>query len=212
MLPSIVIIDPDLTIGLPRHITAATGMDALSHCLEAYCATYYHPMAESIAMEGMRLIKQYLIRAYKDGTDLEARTNMLVASAMGATAFQRGLGGMHALAHPLGAVYDAHHGRLNAVLMPYVLMANRPAIEEKITRLAHYLLLDNGFDGFLDWILQMRLELGIENSLAELGIDNSQIERIAKMATEDAAAGSNPIIFTQEEYKNILKLALGAIL
>lgn len=208
MLPSIVIMDPELTIGLPQSITAATGMDALSHCLEAYCATYYHPMAESIAMEGISLIKNYLIRAYKDGSDLEARTNMLVASAMGATAFQRGLGAMHALAHPLGAIYDAHHGRLNAILMPYVLMANRPAIEEKITRLARLLMLDNGFDGFLDWVIQMRLELGIEDSLAQLGIDNSQIERIAKMATEDAASGSNPIIFTQEEYKNILKKAL----
>jgi alcohol dehydrogenase class IV len=211
MLPARVIMDPELTIGLPKPITAATGMDALSHCLEAYCATYYHPMAEGIALEGIRLIKEYLIRAYQDGTDLEARTNMLVASAMGATAFQRGLGAMHALAHPLGAVYDAHHGRLNAILMPYVLIANRSSIEEKIGHLANYLSLDNGFDGFLDWILQIRLELGIEDSLAELGIDNSQIERIAKMATEDAAAGSNPIVFTEGEYKNILKAALGGL-
>ena len=208
MLPSIVIMDPELTIGLPQSMTAATGMDALSHCLEAYCATYYHPMAESIAMEGISLIKNYLIRAYKDGSDLEARTNMLVASAMGATAFQRGLGAMHALAHPLGAIYDAHHGRLNAILMPYVLMANRPAIEDKIDRLARFLMLDNGFDGFLDWVMQMRLELGIEDSLVQLDIDNSQIDRIAKMATEDAASGSNPIVFSQEEYKNILKKAL----
>ncbi len=209
MLPSLVIMDPELTIGLPKSITAATGMDALSHCLEAYCATYYHPMAESIALEGIRLIKDNLIRAYQDGADLEARTHMLVASAMGATAFQRGLGAMHALAHPLGALYDAHHGRLNAILMPYVLMANRTAIEEKISRLADYLSLDNGFNGFMDWILQVRLELGIEHSLAELGMDGSQIERIARMATEDAASLSNPIIFTQEEYKNILKTALG---
>ena len=208
MLPSIVIMDPELTIGLPQPITAATGMDALSHCLEAYCATYYHPMAESIALEGIRLIKEYLIRAYRDGNDLEARTNMLVASAMGATAFQRGLGAMHALAHPLGALYDAHHGRLNAILMPYVLLANRRVIEEKIERLAHYLSLDNGFDGFLDWVLQMRLELGIEASLGQLGIDSSQVELIAKMATEDAAAGSNPIVFTQQDYKHILKSAV----
>lgn len=211
MLPARVIMDPELTIGLPQPITAATGMDALSHCLEAYCATYYHPMAEGIALEGIRLIKEYLLRAYQDGTDLEARTNMLVASAMGATAFQRGLGAMHALAHPLGAVYDAHHGRLNAILMPYVLIANRSAIEEKIGHLANYLSLDNGFDGFLDWILQIRLELGIEDSLAELGIDDSQIDHIAKMATEDAAAGSNPIVFTEGEYKNILKAALGSV-
>jgi alcohol dehydrogenase class IV len=209
MLPSLVILDPELTIGLPKQMTAATGMDALSHCLEAYCATSYHPMAESIALEGIRLIKENLIRAYQDGTDLEARTNMLVASAMGATAFQRGLGAMHALAHPLGALYDAHHGRLNAILMPYVLKANRSAIEEKINRLANYLFLDNGFNGFLDWVLQMRLELGIEDSLVELGIDNLQIERIASMATKDAAAFSNPILFTEEEYNNILKTALG---
>ncbi|MCL9684692.1 iron-containing alcohol dehydrogenase [Legionella maioricensis] len=208
MLPSLVIMDPELTIGLPKPITAATGMDALSHCLEAYCATYYHPMAESIALEGVRLIKENLIRAYQDGTDLEARTNMLVASAMGATAFQRGLGAMHALAHPLGALYDAHHGRLNAILMPYVLMSNRAAIEEKINRLANYLSLDNGFNGFLDWILQIRLELEIEHSLADIGIDDAQIDRVARMATEDAAALSNPIIFTQGEYKHILKTAL----
>lgn len=209
MLPSIVIMDPELTCSLPQNITAATGMDALSHCLEAYCATYYHPMAETIALEGIRLIKEFLLRAYQDGTDLEARTNMLVASSMGATAFQRGLGAMHALAHPLGALYDAHHGRLNAILMPFVLMANRSVIEEKIRRLAHYLSIDNGFDGFLDWILQMRLELGIESTLAPLGIDDSQIDCIAKMATEDAAAGSNPIVFTQDEYKHILEAALG---
>lgn len=209
MLPAIVIMDPELTISLPAPITAATGMDALSHCLEAYCATYYHPMAEGIALEGMRLIKEYLLRAYQDGKDLEARTNMLVASAMGATAFQRGLGAMHALAHPLGALYDAHHGRLNAILMPYVLIANRPVIEEKMIRLANHLSISNGFDGFLDWVLQMRMELGIESTLSELGIDNAQIDRIAKMATEDAAAGSNPISFTQDQYRLILRDAIG---
>lgn len=209
MLPSFVILDPELTIGLPASLTAATGMDALSHCLEAYCANYYHPLAEGIALEGMRLIKDNLLKAYRDGTDLEARTNMLVASAMGATAFQRGLGAMHALAHPLGALYDAHHGRLNAILMPYVLLANREVIEEKIVRLATYLSLNNGFDGFLDWVLQMRMELGIENSLSHLGIDTSRVDQLAKMATEDAASGSNPILFTQEEYKTILLSAIG---
>lgn len=209
MLPSVVIMDPELTVGLPPAMTAATGMDALSHCLEAYCAEYYHPMAEGIALEGIRLIKDNLLNAYRDGSDLEARTNMLVASAMGATAFQRGLGAMHALAHPLGALYDAHHGRLNAVLMPYVLLANRPAIENKITRLANYLSLANGFDGFMDWILQMRLELNIESTLFKLGIDHSQIDRLAKMATEDAAAGSNPVAFTAAQYRGILQEAIG---
>ncbi|MDR3502512.1 MAG: iron-containing alcohol dehydrogenase [Legionella sp.] len=204
MLPSLVILDPELTVGLPKPITAATGMDALSHCLEAYCALGYHPMAEGIALEGIRLIKDNLLVAYHEGTNLVARTNMLVASSMGATAFQRGLGAMHALAHPLGALYDAHHGRLNAILMPYVLRANRSAIEERIERLARYLSLDDGFDGFLGWILQMRLELGIESTLAEVGIDTSQIDRLATMATEDAASGSNPILFTQQQYKDIL--------
>ncbi|HAT1883020.1 TPA: iron-containing alcohol dehydrogenase [Legionella pneumophila] len=209
MLPAMVILDPELTVGLPKSLTAATGMDALSHCLEAYCAPYYHPMAESIALEGIRLIRENLIRAYKDGGDLEARTHMLVASAMGATAFQRGLGAMHALAHPLGAIYDVHHGRLNAILMPYVLLANRSEIENKIERLASYLSISNGFDGFLDWIEQMRLELGIENTLSHLGIDHSQVDRLAKMATEDAAAASNPVLFTFEQYKELLNKAIG---
>ncbi len=208
MMPSLVILDPELTVGLPPSLTAATGMDALSHCLEAYCATSYHPMAESIALEGIRLIKENLIPAYRNGADLDARTQMLVASAMGATAFQRGLGAMHALAHPLGALYDAHHGRLNAILMPYVVTANHSVIKEKIERLNAYLFLDNGFDGFMDWILQLRMELAIEHSLAQLGIDDTHIERLAQMATEDAAAGSNPILFTQKEYKSILKAAL----
>lgn len=208
MLPAMVILDPELTVGLPQALTAATGMDALSHCLEAFCASYYHPMAESIALEGIRLIKDNLIRVYKDGKDLEARTHMLVASAMGATAFQRGLGAMHALAHPLGAIYDVHHGRLNAILMPYILLANRSEIENKVERLANYLSIPNGFDGFLDWIEQMRLELGIENTLSQLGIDHSQIDRLAKMATEDAAAASNPIVFTQDQYKELLNKAI----
>jgi len=208
MLPAIVILDPELTFGLPKALTAATGMDALSHCLEAYCATYYHPMAEGIAMQGMKLIKNNLLCAYHDGNDIEARTHMLVASAMGATAFQRGLGAMHALAHPLGALYDAHHGRLNAILMPYVLQANRLVITEKIERLADYLSVPNGFDGFIDWLLQLRMELGIENTLTSLGVVKSDVESIAKMATEDAASGSNPILFNQDEYKNILLSAL----
>ncbi|EHL29765.1 iron-containing alcohol dehydrogenase [Legionella drancourtii] len=211
MLPSFVILDPKLTVGLPKPITAATGMDALSHCLEAYCAPAYHPMAEGIALEGIRLIKDNLVHAYHEGTDLVARTNMLVASTMGATAFQRGLGAMHALAHPLGALYDAHHGRLNAILMPYVLLANRSSIENKIMHLAQYLSLEHGFDGFLEWILQLRLEVGIEHTLAALGINDRHIDRLATMATEDAASASNPILFTQEQYKAMLYSALNGI-
>ncbi|MDI9818034.1 MULTISPECIES: iron-containing alcohol dehydrogenase [unclassified Legionella] len=208
MLPNIVILDPELTLGLPPHITAATGMDALSHNLEAYCASNYHPMAESIALEGIRLIKTYLPHAVHEGKDPLARTQMLVASAMGATAFQRGLGAMHALAHPLGALYDTHHGRLNAILMPYVLEANRPAIEDKIARLADYLQIDNGFDGFLNWILKLRSDLGIEHRLTEIGIDERQAERIAKMAVEDPSSSGNPILFDELQYKNILIASL----
>ncbi|KTD41643.1 alcohol dehydrogenase [Legionella parisiensis] len=208
MLPAIVILDPELTVALPPNITAATGMDALSHCLEAYSAPGYHPLAEGIALEGMRLIKEHLPRVMQNGNDVNSRTQMLVASLMGATAFQRGLGAMHALAHPLGAIYDAHHGRLNAILMPYVLQANRAEIEHKIMRLAAYLEIDNGFDGFLNWILQLRRELGIEHRLTEIGIDEQHVTRIALMATEDPSAHSNPILFDQQQYVNILMAAI----
>ncbi|PWY56391.1 alcohol dehydrogenase [Legionella qingyii] len=208
MMPAMVILDPELTVALPPNITAATGMDALSHCLEAYCAPGYHPLAEGIALEGIRLIKEHLPRVMQNGNDINSRTQMLVASSMGATAFQRGLGAMHALAHPLGAIYDAHHGRLNAILMPYVLHANRSEIEYKITRLATYLEIENGFDGFLDWIIQLRQELGIEHSLAEIGIDKRHAARIATMATEDPSAQSNPILFDIQQYERILIAAI----
>ncbi|WP_409522644.1 iron-containing alcohol dehydrogenase [Nitrincola sp. MINF-07-Sa-05] len=208
MLPRIVILDPELTIGLPARVTAATGMDALSHNLEAYCSPFYHPMAEGIAIEGIRLVKEYLPRATAQPDDIEARAQMLVASSMGATAFQRGLGGMHALAHPLGALYDAHHGTLNAILMPYVLKANRSAIEERITRLSAYLQIDNGFDGFLNWVLALRKELGIPHTLSEIDIDSSRSEQIARMATEDPSAGGNPIQFSAEQYRTILEAAV----
>lgn len=208
MLPAMVILDPELTVALPPNITAATGMDALSHCLEAYSAPCYHPLAEGIALEGIRLIKEYLPRVMQNGNDIESRTQMLVASLMGATAFQRGLGAMHALAHPLGAIYDAHHGRLNAILMPYILQANRLKIEYKITRLAAYLEIDNGFDGFLNWILKLRRELGIEHRLSEIGIDEQYVTRIALMATEDPSAQSNPILFDQQQYRSILIAAI----
>lgn len=208
MMPQIVILDPELTVGLPPSLTAATGMDALSHNLEAYCTTYYHPMAEGIAVEGIRQVKEFLLRAVKNGQDLEARTHMLVASSMGATAFQRGLGAMHALAHPLGAIYDAHHGRLNAILMPYVLVANQTAIADKIARLAGYLKINDGFEGFLRWILQLRQALGIENSLNEIGINEQDIPLLSRMATLDAAAQGNPIVFSEEQFRDILRAAI----
>lgn len=204
MLPAQVIMDPELTVGLPPFLTAATGMDALSHNLEAYCSPFYHPMAAGIAIEGIRLIKEYLPRAYQDGSDIEARTQMIVCSGMGATAFQKGLGGMHALAHPLGALYDAHHGTLNAILMPYVLKANRQEIEQRINQLTAYIgLEETGFDGFLNWILNLRESLGIPHSLKDIGINTDQAELIGKMATEDPSAGGNPIQFSAEQYQQL---------
>lgn len=209
MLPAIVILDPELTVGLPASITATTGMDALSHNLEALCSPFYHPMAEGIAIEGIRLVKEYLPIAYKDGTNIEARTQMLVASSMGATAFQKGLGGMHAIAHSLGALYGTHHGLLNAILMPYVLVANRSAIEQRMTRLGRYLDLDNpSFESTFQWILELRESLSIPHTLGEVGIDDRQAKRVADMAVADAAAGGNPITFTTEQYETVFKNAL----
>jgi alcohol dehydrogenase class IV len=209
MLPSIVILDPELTVGLPPHLTAATGMDAFSHALEAYCSPYYHPMAEGIALEAIRLIKNYLPRAVAVGSDLEARAQVMVSSTMGATAFQRGLGGMHALAHSLGALYDSHHGLLNALLMPYIVKANRSKIETRIERLSRYLeLQDSSFDGFVNWIVALRTELGIPHSLAEIGIDTAQVEKIGQMAVNDLAASGNPIQFTEQQYSNICLAAV----
>lgn len=209
MLPGQVILDPELTVDLPPHLTAATGMDALSHNLEALCSPAWHPMATGIAMEGIRLVHDFLPAAVSDGGNIEARMQMLAASSMGATAFQKGLGAMHALAHPLGAVYDAHHGLLNAILMPYVLRANETAIAPILTRAAAYIGLERrGFDGFLDWILALRSAIGIPDNLAMIGIDDGQIARISAMAVEDPTAASNPIQFTVEQYAQILRRAI----
>jgi alcohol dehydrogenase class IV len=200
-------------VGLPPKLTAATGMDALSHNLEAYCSPFYHPMATGIALEGIRLIKQFLPRAVKDGQDLEARLQMLVASSMGATAFQRGLGAMHALAHPLGALYDAHHGMLNAILMPYVLKANESAIAERIELLARYLeLAQPSFASFLDWVLAMRDSLGIPHTLSEIGIDSRDAAKVGDMAVVDGSAGTNPIPFSSADYSRILVAAVEGML
>ena len=205
MLPSSVILDPELTVGLPPHITAATGMDALSHCLEAWCAPNFHPMAEGIALEGIRLVRHNIETAVKDGSDIEARLNMLVASMMGATAFQRGLGAMHALAHPLGAVYDAHHGLLNAILMPYVLKANQSAIDEKIARLAGYIGIESSFSGFLDWVLTLRERIGIPHALSSVIELDEVFSQIGEMAIVDPSAGGNPVAFSAGEYQAILE-------
>ncbi|MGE0660923.1 MAG: iron-containing alcohol dehydrogenase [Reyranellaceae bacterium] len=194
MMPSIVVADPELTVGLPAHITAAVGMDALSHNLEAYCASFYHPMADGIAVQGMKLIWEWLPRAVQDGKDLEARAHMMVASMMGATAFQKGLGAMHALSHPCSAVLNTHHGLTNGVVMPYVLAFNRAAIADRLAALGRYLgLEDASFAGVLEAVLELRRRIGIPNTLAEIGVTDDRIPELAPMAALDLTAGSNPV-------------------
>jgi alcohol dehydrogenase len=205
IMPRVAILDPELTVGLPPRLTAATGMDAMAHVVEAYCAPFYHPLAAGVALEGLRLIKENLTRAVKKGTDLDARGNMLMASTMGATAFQRGLGAIHALSHPFGGLYDAHHGTLNGIIMPYVVKANRRKIEREIQRAAAYLGIKGGFDGFLRWILALRKEIGIPHTLAEIGIDTSRLDEVAAMAIKDPSAGGNPIAFTEKQYRALAK-------
>lgn len=208
MLPRLVIADPALTVGLPPSLTAAVGMDALSHNLEAFFAPAYHPLARGIAVQGARLVKDWLPLAVRDGTDIDARANMLAAAEAGASAFQRGLGAMHALAHPLGALYGVHHGLLNAVLMPYVIAANRLAIDTEAAELARLLGLEATADDLLDWVLDLRREIGIPASLAEAGASSVDIGRVAEMAVLDPSAATNPIVFTAAEYAAILERAL----
>ena len=205
LMPKVALLDPELTVGLPPKLTAATGMDALAHNLEAYCAPFYHPWSAGVALEGMRLVKDNLVKAVKKPKDLDARGNMLVASAMGATAFQRGLGGIHALAHPFGGLYDAHHGLLNGIIMPYVLKANRRKIEKDIERAAAYLGIKGGFNGFLKWVLALRKEIGIPHALKDIGIDTKRLDEVAAMAVKDPSAGGNPIQFTEKQYKALAK-------
>ena len=197
MQPAVVISDPQVTLGLPPHLTAAVGMDALSHNLEAYSSPVYHPMAHGIALEGIRLIKDWLALAVEDGQNVTARAHMQVASTMGATAFQKGLGAMHSLSHPCGAVLDTHLGLTNAVVMPYVLLFNRLAIEEKMTALARYLDLPSpSFDSLIDWVLALRARIGIPDSLAEIGVETSHVERLAAMAENDPSSATNPVPLT----------------
>ncbi len=205
IMPKVALLDPELTVGLPPKLTAATGMDALAHNIEAYCAPFYHPWSAGVALEGMRLVKENLAKAVKKPKDLDARGNMLVASAMGATAFQRGLGAIHALAHPFGGLYDAHHGLLNGIIMPYVLKANRRKIEKDIERAAAYLGIKGGFNGFLKWIMALRKEIGIPNALKDIGIDTKRLDEVAAMAVKDPSAGGNPIQFTEKQYKALAR-------
>ena len=202
------ICDPELTVGMPNFITAGTGLDAFAHCVEAFCSPHYHPMSQGMALEGMRLVKEYLLRAYADGTDLEARAHMMSAASMGATAFQKGLGAIHALSHPIGAIYHTHHGTTNAVCMPAVLQFNKPAITEVIAQAARYLSIDGGFDGFCSYVDDLNASLGIPKNLTELGIDNVDIDKVVAGALIDPSTGGNPITMTKE---NTTKLLLACI-
>ena len=203
-LPTVVICDPELTVGMPKFITAGTGLDAFAHCVEAYCSPHYHPMSQGMALEGMRLVKEYLPRAYSDATDLEARSHMMSAAAMGATAFQKGLGAIHALSHPIGAIYHTHHGTTNAVCMPAVLQFNKPAIKDTLAEAANYLGISDGFDGFCKFVDELNDSLAIPKSLAGLGIENPDIDRIVSGALIDPSTGGNPIKMTEENTRKLI--------
>ncbi|MEO8882784.1 MAG: iron-containing alcohol dehydrogenase [Devosia sp.] len=216
MMPRIVILDPELTIGLPPGVTAATGIDAFVHCFEAYCAPGFHPLADGIALEGMRLIHRYLPRAYADGKDIEARSYMLAAATMGATAFQKGLGGVHAIAHPVGSWFNTHHGLTNAVILPYVMAFNRAAIADKADVIARVLDLPaHSFDGFFAWVLKMRADLGIPHALADIGVNADNAAVIGREAALDPSAGGNPISVDAAQLEKIFLAAvagrLGAV-
>ena len=202
-LPSIVILDPILTVGLPPKITAATGMDALAHNLEAYCAPGFHPMADGIALEGMRLINNWLLEAVNNGTNIEARMNMLTAASMGSTAFQKGLGAIHSLSHPVNALNNVHHGLSNAIFMPYVLTFNKDVIENKIIKVCDYLeLKDKSFNGFIEWVLDLRKKLDLPHKLSEVIEEKDfELDRLSKMALEDPSTSGNPKKLTESDMK-----------
>jgi alcohol dehydrogenase class IV len=209
MLPKVVISDPLLTVNLPPKLTAWTGMDALAHCLEAFCAPGFHPMADGIAVEGARLIKEYLPRAVQNGQDIEARSRMLTAASMGAAAFQKGLGAVHSISHPVGAIYDTHHGMTNGVVMPYVLLFNRPAIESRMAYLARALNLPGeNFDAVLKWLLVFRKTLFIPDTLADLKVPESDIDRLSDMAMRDPSTSGNPVKMTTDGFKKLIRMAI----
>ena len=204
ILPSLVILDPLLTIELPPNLTAATGMDALAHNLEAFCAPNFHPMADGIALEGIRLIKSSLYKAFKDGKNIEARQNLLAASSMGSTAFQKGLGAIHSLSHPINAQFNIHHGLSNAIFMPYVLTFNRHSIEKKIVSICDYLDLDKDFDSFLTWILDLRKKLNIPNKLSDVvDCTNLDLDKLSLMAFEDPSTSGNPKKISQKDLREM---------
>ena len=203
-LPAVVISDPELTVGMPDFITAGTGLDAFAHCVEAFCSPHYHPMSQGMALEGMRLVKEYLPRAFADGTDIEARGHMMSAAIMGATAFQKGLGAIHALSHPVGAIHHTHHGTTNAVFMPAVLQFNKPKITGVIGQAAAYLDISGGFDGFCGYVDRLNSSLGIPKTLSGLGVKDPDIEKIVAGALSDPSTGGNPVEMTQENTTKLL--------
>ncbi|MEP3280428.1 MAG: iron-containing alcohol dehydrogenase [Stappiaceae bacterium] len=208
VLPSVVICDPELTVGMPQVITVGTGMDAFAHCLEAYSSPFYHPMSQGIALEGMRLVKENLPRVVSDPEDIDARAHMMSAAAMGATAFQKGLGAIHALSHPVGAIYNTHHGMTNAVVMPAVLNFNRTAIETRIDAAAAYMGISGGFGDFCDYVLRLRAEIGVPDKLGALGVSSDRIDDLAAMAIEDPTAGGNPVELTLGAAKELFAASL----
>ncbi|MBO6774925.1 MAG: iron-containing alcohol dehydrogenase [Marinibacterium sp.] len=201
MLPAVVIADPELSVGMPKFITAGTGLDAFAHCVEAYSSPHYHPMSQGIALEGMRLVKDYLPRAYADGHDLEARGNMMSAATMGATAFQKGLGAIHAMSHPIGAVHHTHHGTTNAVCMPAVLQLNADAIRDRFNLAAAYLGIEGGFDGFCAFVDDFNASFAIPRTLTELGVENPDFDALTEAALRDPSVGGNPVALTQENVR-----------
>ncbi|MCC0022052.1 MAG: iron-containing alcohol dehydrogenase [Nitratireductor sp.] len=208
MLPVQVICDPELTVGMPKFITAGTGLDAFAHCVEAYSSPHYHPMSQGIALEGMRLIKDYLPRAYENGSDIEARSHVMSAAAMGSTAFQKGLGAIHAISHPVGALYHTHHGTTNAVCMPAVLQFNRPAIAERFDAAAAYLGIEGGFDGFCAYVDGLNASLGIPKTLGGLGVKDPDIDRLVKDALADPSTGGNPVEMNAENTRALIEACL----
>ena len=208
-LPSIVILDPVLTVDLSPRLTAATGMDALAHNLEAYCAPGYHPMADGISLEGMSLIKKSLIKAFMDGKDLEARTDMLAAASMGSTAFQKGLGAIHSLSHPVNAKFNLHHGLSNAIFMPYVLTFNKDAIKDKIERACDYLNIDKNFNSFLNWVIELRKTLNIPNKLSDvIDVDRIDLDELSKMALKDPSTSGNPKKLSLQDIKKLYEFSI----
>ena len=208
VLPTVVICDPELTVSMPKAITAGTGLDAFAHCVEAFSSPHYHPMSHGIALEGMRLVIDNLPRAYTDGSDIDARANMMSAAAMGATAFQKGLGAIHAMSHPIGAVYNTHHGTTNAVCMPAVLEFNGSAVRERFDLAAPYLGISNGFNGFRDFVNVFNDSLGIPHRLSEMGVGNDRIDELSTMALADPSCGGNPIELTKANLAGLFKAVI----